>query len=68
MLGCVSPMSMGFTLEVYGPAVICAWKPEWDDLPEEEKAQIKARQGVAYELQEDSLILNPDTGAAMFKR
>ena len=47
--------------EVYGPAVICAWKPEWDDLPEEDKAQIKARQGVAYELQEDCLVLNPDT-------
>ena len=48
--------------EVYGPAVICAWKPEWDHLPEEDKAQVKARQGVAYELQEDCLVLNPDTG------
>ena len=48
--------------EVYGPAVVCAWKPEWDNLPEEEKAQLKARQGVAYELQEDCLVLNPDTG------
>ena len=41
---------------------LCAWKPEWDNLPEEEKAQLKARQGVAYELQEDCLVLNPDTG------
>ena len=48
--------------EVYGPAVICAWKPEWDDLPEEEQAQVKARQGVAYELQEDCLVLDVDTG------
>ena len=48
--------------EVYGPAVICAWKPEWNHLPDEEKAQVKARQGVAYELQEDCLVLNPDTG------
>ena len=48
--------------EVYASAVVCAWKPEWDNLPEEEKAQLKARQGVAYELQEDCLVLNPDTG------
>lgn len=48
--------------EVYGPAVICAWKPEWDALPEEDKAQVKARQGVGYELQEDCLVLTPDTG------
>ena len=48
--------------EVYGPAVICAWKPEWNDLPAEEQARIKARQGVAYELQEDCLVLNPATG------
>ena len=48
--------------EVYGPAVICAWKPEWEALPDEKKAQVKARQGVAYELQEDCLVLKPDTG------
>ena len=48
--------------EVYGPAVICAWKPEWDSLPDEEKARIKARQGVAYEMQEDCLVVDPATG------
>ena len=31
--------------EVYGPAVVCAWKPEWDALPAADKARKKARQG-----------------------
>ncbi len=47
--------------EVYGPAVVCAEKPAWSDLPLEEQARLKARQGVAYELEEDVLVLNPDT-------
>jgi fatty-acyl-CoA synthase len=34
--------------ETYGPHTICAWKAEWDDLPAGERAQLKARQGVAY--------------------
>ncbi len=34
--------------ETYGPHTICASKPAWDDLPAAERAQIKARQGVAY--------------------
>jgi fatty-acyl-CoA synthase len=32
--------------ETFGPAVICEWHPEWDDLPAEEQAARKARQGV----------------------
>jgi len=34
--------------ETYGPMTVCAWHPEWDGLPEEQRAQLKARQGVAY--------------------
>ncbi len=34
--------------EVYGPHTVCAWHPEWDTLPVEERARLKARQGVAY--------------------
>ncbi len=34
--------------EVYGPHSICEWQSRWDDLPLEEKAKIKARQGVPY--------------------
>ncbi len=48
--------------EVYGPAVVCAEKPDWRDLPVEEQARLKARQGVAYELQEDVLVVDPGTG------
>lgn len=48
--------------EVYGPAAVCAWKPSWDDLPPDERARKKARQGVGYELQEDLCVLNPETG------
>ena len=32
--------------ETYGPAVICEWRHEWDDLPPVERARLKARQGV----------------------
>jgi fatty-acyl-CoA synthase len=34
--------------ETYGPHSICAWHPEWDSLSIQERAQIKARQGVPY--------------------
>ena len=34
--------------ETYGPHTICAWHPEWNALPAAERAQLKARQGVAY--------------------
>jgi fatty-acyl-CoA synthase len=34
--------------EVYGPHTVCSWHPEWDGLPVEERAALKARQGVAY--------------------
>ena len=33
--------------ETFGPAVICAWRPEWDALPLTEQANLKARQGLA---------------------
>jgi fatty-acyl-CoA synthase len=34
--------------ETYGPHTICAFQPGWDELPIEERAQVKARQGVPY--------------------
>lgn len=34
--------------ETYGPSTVCAWKNEWDTLPLDERAQLKARQGVRY--------------------
>jgi len=32
--------------ETYGPITICEWDPAWDDLAVEERARLKARQGV----------------------
>jgi len=43
--------------------VVCANKATWSSLSAEEQAKLKARQGVAYELQEDVLVLDPATTA-----
>lgn len=32
--------------ETFGPAAICEWRSEWNALPLEDQAQLKARQGV----------------------
>jgi fatty-acyl-CoA synthase len=32
--------------ETYGPFTICEWQPKWDNLPLEERASLKMRQGV----------------------
>jgi fatty-acyl-CoA synthase len=49
--------AMGFKIthvygltETYGPSVVCDWKEEWDSLPPDEQAAVKARQGVPYHL------------------
>lgn len=34
--------------EVFGPHTMCKWQDKWDGLPPEERAHIKARQGVPY--------------------
>ncbi len=47
--------------EIYGPSISCAWKPEWDPLPAAERAQIKARAGVRYHMQEDLMVADADT-------
>lgn len=47
--------------EVYGPAAVCAWKPEWDELPAAEQSRIKARQGVNYAVLEEMSVRDPDT-------
>ena len=47
--------------EVLGPCVVCAWKEEWSALPIEEQAQLKARQGVSYELQEGLMVADAET-------
>ena len=45
--------------EVYGPAVVCAWHGEWDELPAAERARLKARQGVTYPVLEDLMVADP---------
>ncbi len=47
--------------EVYGPASVCAEQPGWDDLPADQRAQLKRRQGVPYPLQEAVAVLDPET-------
>jgi fatty-acyl-CoA synthase len=45
--------------EVYGPAVICAWRDEWDKLPAPERARLKARQGVTYPVLDGLTVADP---------
>ena len=47
--------------EVYGPAAVCAQQDAWADLPAEKRAQLNARQGVAYPLQQSMAVLDPET-------
>ncbi len=45
--------------EVYGPVTVCAWHEEWDALPAEQRAAIKARQGATYVVQEGLMVADP---------
>jgi fatty-acyl-CoA synthase len=47
--------------ETYGPAAVCAEQPGWDDLPGDQRAQLKRRQGVPYPLEEAITVLDPET-------
>ncbi|MEM9781337.1 MAG: AMP-binding protein [Pseudomonadota bacterium] len=47
--------------EVYGPAVINEWLPEWWALPIAEQARLKARQGLRYGALEALEVLDPAT-------
>jgi fatty-acyl-CoA synthase len=47
--------------EVYGPAVVNEWKPEWSALDAGARAAKKARQGVRYAVLEDLAVLDPET-------
>jgi fatty-acyl-CoA synthase len=47
--------------ETYGPDVVCAWHEEWDRLGPAERAAHKARQGVAYPVQEAIMVADPKT-------
>ncbi|RDE24589.1 acyl-CoA synthetase [Motiliproteus coralliicola] len=60
--------SMGFEVthvygltETYGPSVVCAWHDEWNDQPLEEKAKLKARQGVRAPMLDGLMVADPTT-------
>ncbi|MDH3578575.1 MAG: acyl-CoA synthetase [Gammaproteobacteria bacterium] len=47
--------------EVYGPAVVCSWHEDWDDLPISDQAELKARQGVRYPMLEELIVADPES-------
>ncbi|RTR00450.1 acyl-CoA synthetase [Halomonas nitroreducens] len=46
--------------EVYGPVTVCAWHEAWNALPPEERARLKARQGVRYHMLEALCVVDPE--------
>ncbi|MBL4613887.1 MAG: AMP-binding protein, partial [Magnetovibrio sp.] len=47
--------------ETYGPATMCAWHPEWDDLSIEQQTLKKGRQGVPYHVLNGLEIMDSET-------
>ncbi|KAJ3681964.1 hypothetical protein LUZ60_014537 [Juncus effusus] len=47
--------------ETYGPATTCTWKPEWDSLPHEQRAKLKALQGLNNVCLEEVDVKDPIT-------
>jgi fatty-acyl-CoA synthase len=47
--------------EVYGPVTLCVWHDKWNDLPLQERAKIKARQGVRGPMLEGVMVADPTT-------
>jgi fatty-acyl-CoA synthase len=47
--------------EVYGPAVVNEWQDDWNTLPADRQAALKARQGVRYVALEGLSVMDPVT-------
>jgi fatty-acyl-CoA synthase len=47
--------------ETYGPATVCAWQDAWDELQDQEKAAMNARQGVNYAVLDKLDVIDPVT-------
>jgi len=48
--------------ETYGPATLCLWKPEYDQLPIDEQSRLLKRQGVRYPVLEEVTVVDTNTG------
>jgi fatty-acyl-CoA synthase len=46
--------------ETYGPLAVCAWNPDWDELPEDEQAKLRSRQGVGTVVSERLRVVDED--------
>ncbi|MDE3239481.1 MAG: AMP-binding protein [Paracoccaceae bacterium] len=60
-LAAIEPLGFNITqvyglTEVYGPATECTWKPEWDAVGTDERAELKARTGVLMPMMEEALV------------
>lgn len=48
--------------ETYGPVTVCDWRPEWNGLPDDEKAVLMARQGVGNMVTNGPRVISDDGG------
>ena len=60
-LAAIEPLGFNITqvyglTEVYGPATECTWKPEWDAVETDERAELKARTGVLMPMMEEAVV------------
>jgi fatty-acyl-CoA synthase len=46
--------------ETFGPAVVCEWQPEWDDLDAPARARLPARQGIANVVLAELRVADPE--------
>ncbi|MDN5871587.1 MAG: AMP-binding protein [Nitrococcus sp.] len=47
--------------EAHGSATVCAWQPRWNTQPPEQRARLKARQGVRYPMLEGLMVADRET-------
>lgn len=60
-LGFIVSHGYGLT-ETGGLIISCAWKPQWDKFPAEDRARLKARQGVRTVAATEIDVIDPETG------
>jgi fatty-acyl-CoA synthase len=44
--------------ESYGPVMICEWQPDWNELPDAQQADLRARQGVGNVVSEQPRVID----------